>query len=54
MSSSMNKALSSIPIKVIGPGMKKGAGNYQWKRRAIQIIILVLLVIIPVSGLIPD
>ena len=51
MSSSMNKTLSSIPVKVMGTGMKKGAGNYQRKRRAIQIIILVLLVVIPVSGL---
>jgi polyferredoxin len=51
MSSSMNKVLSSIPVKVIGTGMKKRAGNYQWKRRAIQTIILALLVIIPVSGL---
>ena len=51
MSSSMNKTLSSIPVKVIGAGLKKGAGNYRWKRRAIQIIILALLVIIPVSGL---
>jgi polyferredoxin len=51
MSSSMNKTLSSIPVKVIGAGLKKGAGNYRWKRRAIQMIILALLVIIPVSGL---
>lgn len=51
MSSSMNKVLSSIPVKVIGTGMKKQAGNYQWKRRAIQTLILFLLVIIPVSGL---
>jgi len=51
MSSAINKTLSNIPIKVVGPGTKRGAGNYQWKRRAIQMIILVLLVIIPVSGL---
>ena len=51
MSSSMNKTLSSIPVKVIGTGLKKGTGNYRWKRRAIQIIILALLVLIPVSGL---
>ena len=51
MSSSMNKTLSSIPVKVIGTGLKKGTGNYRWRRRAIQIIILALLVLIPVSGL---
>lgn len=51
MSSGINKKLSSIPIKVVGRGTPKGATSYQKKRRAVQIAILLLLVIIPVSGL---
>ena len=51
MSSGINKTLSSIPIKVIGSGAKRGAANFRWKRRAVQITILLLLVLIPVSGL---
>jgi polyferredoxin len=51
MSSVPNKKLSSIPIKVINTAPNGGTGKYKWKRRAIQIIILVLLVLIPVSGL---
>ncbi|MFA6920605.1 MAG: 4Fe-4S dicluster domain-containing protein [Gallionella sp.] len=51
MSSGINKKLSSIPIKVVGQGTPKGATSYQKKRRAVQIAILLLLVIIPVSGL---
>ena len=51
MSSGMNKTLSSIPIKVIGSVANKGAAKFRWKRRTFQIAILLLLVIIPVSGL---
>lgn len=51
MSSGINKTLSSIPIKVISAGSKKGTANFRWKRRAVQITILLLLVLIPVSGL---
>jgi polyferredoxin len=51
MSSGMNKTLSSIPIKVIGSLANKGVANFRWKRRAVQIAILLLLVLIPVSGL---
>ncbi len=51
MSTAMNKTLSSIPIKVVGSIPKKGTGRYQWKRRSIQVLILVLLVLIPISGL---
>lgn len=51
MSSGINKSLSSIPIKVIGSGTQKGGTNFRWKRRAVQIIFLMLLVLIPVSGL---
>ena len=51
MSSVINKALSSIPIKVVGSGAKRGVPNFRWKRRTIQAIILLLLVVIPVSGL---
>ncbi|MGA8864516.1 MAG: 4Fe-4S dicluster domain-containing protein [Gallionella sp.] len=51
MSSVIHKALSSIPIKVVGSGAKKGVPNFRWKRRTVQIIILLLLVLIPVSGL---
>ncbi len=51
MSSGINKTLSSIPIKVIGSTTKKGGSNFRWKRRVVQIAILILLVLIPVSGL---
>ena len=51
MSSTMNKTLSSIPIKVVGSPPRKGTGRYQWKRRSIQVLILALLVLIPISGL---
>jgi polyferredoxin len=49
MSISINKTLSAIPVKVIKTG--SSAGNFRWKRRAVQILILILLVVIPVSGL---
>jgi polyferredoxin len=51
MSSGINKTLSSIPIKVVGSRKKTGPANFRWKRRAVQIAILFLLVLIPVSGL---
>ncbi len=51
MSSGINKSLADIPIKVIGSAAKNGAAKYRWKRRAVQITFLALLVIIPVSGL---
>ena len=51
MSSGINKTLSSIPVRVVGSGAKTGLANYRWKRRAVQISILLFLVIIPVSGL---
>lgn len=51
MTSSINKTVSSIPIKVIGAPPKKAPANFKWKRRAVQIVFLLLLVLIPVSGL---
>ena len=51
MTSAINKTLSGIPIKVIDSGKKRGTGNFKWKRRTVQIGILILLVLIPVSGL---
>jgi polyferredoxin len=51
MSSVINKTLSSIPVKVVGTGARKSAPNFRWKRRTVQITILLLLVLIPVSGL---
>ena len=51
MSTVANKKISSIPIKVIDTKPKGGAGNFKWKRRTVQIAILILLVLIPVSGL---
>ena len=51
MTTSINKTLSSIPVKVIGGDTKRGTANYRWKRRALQVIILILLVVIPISGL---
>ena len=51
MSSGINKTLSTIPIKVVGSVAGSKPANFRWKRRAVQITILFLLVIIPVSGL---
>jgi polyferredoxin len=51
MSFGINKSISSIPIRVVGSGAKTGLSYYRWKRRTVQIAILMLLVLIPVSGL---
>jgi polyferredoxin len=51
MSSVTNNKISSIPVKVIAPKPTGGVANFKWKRRAVQITILILLVLIPVSGL---
>ena len=51
MSSTINKTLSGIPVKIINGGYKKSSGNFRWKRRAVQSAVLILLVLIPVSGL---
>jgi len=51
MSSGNNKTLSNIPIRVVRSGAKNGISGFRWKRRAVQIAILLLLVLIPVSGL---
>lgn len=51
MSSNINKTLSSIPIKVVGSAGGRGVANYRWKRRVVQMTILLLLVLIPISGL---
>ncbi|OIR19350.1 putative electron transport protein YccM [mine drainage metagenome] len=51
MSSGTNKTLSGIPIKVVDTGTRKDVPNYRWKRRTVQIVILILLVLIPVTGL---
>jgi polyferredoxin len=51
MSSSINKTLSAIPIKVVASVASSRPANFRWKRRAVQITILFLLVLIPVSGL---
>ncbi len=51
MTSVTNQKLSRIPIKIISMQPSGGAGKFKWKRRTLQITILLLLVIIPVSGL---
>lgn len=51
MSTSTNQKLSSIPIKIINAPTKGVAGHFKWKRRTVQMTILLLLVLIPVSGL---
>jgi len=51
MSLGVNKTLSSIPIKIIGSTAKKGMPKFHWKRRILQVAVLLLLVIVPVSGL---
>ena len=51
MSSDINKTLSNIPIKVISVQPRIGVTNFRLKRRTLQIAILVLIVLVPVSGL---
>ena len=51
MSSDINKSLAAIPVKVVGSAKQHGTGRYQWKRRMVQTIFLLLLVLIRVSGL---
>jgi polyferredoxin len=51
MSSGVNKTLSRIPIRVIGPTAKKGMFRFHPKRRLLQVAVLLLLVVVPVSGL---
>lgn len=46
----INKKLSSIPVKVVGTP-QKGGSHFQLQRRIVQMTILILLVLIPVSGL---
>jgi len=51
MSTGANKALSGIAVKVVEPAHSKMGAGFHWKRRAIQGLVLALLVIIPVTGL---
>jgi polyferredoxin len=51
MTSAAKQKLTSIPIKVINASPIGGTGKFKWKRRTLQIAILLLLVLIPVSGL---
>jgi polyferredoxin len=51
MSTSINKSISSIPVKVIGPGPGKVSSGFRWKRRTAQVLTLVLAALIPASGL---
>lgn len=53
MASSIDKSISSIPVKVIGTTSAKPAktGAWRWKRRAVQILAIVFAILIPVSGL---
>jgi len=49
--SNSHKALADIPVKVINTSPKADTTRYHLKRRLLQIAILLLLVLIPVSGL---
>ena len=51
MSTSVNKALAGIPIKVVGPEPLEIRPGFHRKRRAVQMLILALLIAIPASGL---
>lgn len=48
-SSSKQKSISDIPVKVIGA--KAGQTAFHWKRRGVQALTIALAVLIPVSGL---
>lgn len=47
------KSISSIPVKVIGTAKVAGAAQpkFHWKRRMVQAVTIVLVVLIPASGL---
>ncbi|MFZ1810963.1 MAG: hypothetical protein WAU04_07250, partial [Candidatus Nitrotoga sp.] len=47
------KSISSIPVKVIGTavGSKSAYPEFRWKRRLVQVLALILVVLIPASGL---
>jgi len=49
--SNSHKTLADIPVKVINTGPNASTRRYHLKRRLLQIAILLLLVLIPVSGL---
>lgn len=50
--SSNHKGLSGIPVKVINTALSANTGSvFHNRRRAVQILVLLLLVLIPVSGL---
>ena len=51
MSSNVNKSLSSIPVKIVGTGTRYSGSKFHWKRRSVQGMFLLLIVLIPVSGL---
>jgi len=51
MTSAINKSLSSIPIKVVCSSSRSRLDNYRWKRRVFQAVILLLLILVPVTGL---
>lgn len=50
MSSGVNqKSISAIPIKVVGT--KPVSARFHWKRKAVQMLVIVLAILIPASGL---
>ena len=51
MSSDIHNSLAGIPIRVVGTHGGNGRAKYRWKRRAVQGIFLLLIVLIPLSGL---
>lgn len=51
VSTSINKALAGIPVKIIGPEPAKIKSGFHRKRRAIQALVLALLILIPATGL---
>ena len=51
MTTGINKVLAGIPVKIIGSGPEKMKSGFHWKRRAIQALVLVLLILIPATGL---
>jgi len=51
ISGGAHKALAGIAVKVVAGPPAKMEGGFHWKRRAIQGLVLALLILIPVSGL---
>ncbi len=52
-SGTKHRSISSIPVKVVNAasGLRSVHPEFHWKRRSVQFLVLILIVLIPASGL---